>query len=307
MHSITVLMSTYNGDKYIREQIDSLLAQKGVSLSLLIRDDGSSDDTINIIEDYKKKYDSITLIKGDNLGPAWSFIELVNKAPESEYYAFCDQDDVWMSEKLSKAITLMEKRDASHPVMYYSNLMITDESLHEIRKFHDYRYVKENKYNAIVENMAAGCTMVFNKNVRDYVRRISHENTKYIYMHDAWIHLICVFFGEVIYDKNSYIYYRQHGMNVVGTSENKTTFKIISEKISRFFNKTIEPRRKLAESFYYTYSDLLDKADADCLVKIIDYKKNLRSRLALLFDKKICGPSMKSDLRYRLLVLRGLA
>ena len=94
MNKVQVLLSTYNGEKYIKEQIESILNQEGVEVSLLIRDDGSSDRTIEIVKKISEQNNNIILFKGQNMGPARSFMDLVKKSDEVDYYAFADQDDV---------------------------------------------------------------------------------------------------------------------------------------------------------------------------------------------------------------------
>lgn len=94
---ITVLMSTYNGEKYLKEQLDSILNQEQVDLKLLIRDDGSTDGTVNILKEYENSHTNIKWYSGLNLGCGKSFFQLVLDAPKSDYYAFVDQDDVWVT------------------------------------------------------------------------------------------------------------------------------------------------------------------------------------------------------------------
>ena len=105
-------MSTYNGERYLREQIDSILQQIDVEIELIIRDDGSNDGTVQIIEEYASKYPCISYYCGDNVGVGKSFMELLKNAPTADYYAFSDQDDVWLKDKLIravKAITITEQ------------------------------------------------------------------------------------------------------------------------------------------------------------------------------------------------------
>ena len=98
-------MSTYNGQKYIRQQIDSILQQTNVEVNLLVRDDGSKDDTIKILDEYKQE-GKLTYYTGPNLGPQLSFLNLLNNCPKADYYAFADQDDYWEKDKLSTAVKL---------------------------------------------------------------------------------------------------------------------------------------------------------------------------------------------------------
>lgn len=96
MKTVSVLLSTYNGEKYLREQLDSLLVQQGVDLRIIARDDGSKDTTVEILKEYAGKDTRVSFFEGKNVGPAQSFFDLIMKSPDSDYYAFCDQDDVWI-------------------------------------------------------------------------------------------------------------------------------------------------------------------------------------------------------------------
>ena len=109
MKKVCVLMSTYNGEKYLKEQIDSILKQKGVKVNLLVRDDGSTDNTLSLLEEYKKK-GLLDYCCGSNMKPARSFMELLSIAPDSDYYAFSDQDDYWEHDKLFNAVKNTEKK-----------------------------------------------------------------------------------------------------------------------------------------------------------------------------------------------------
>lgn len=118
MYNVCVLMSTYNGGKYLQEQIDSLIGQADVNLTVLVRDDGSSDSTTVILERYKQK-GVLDWYPGENIGSARSFLDLVSRAPYCDYYALCDQDDYWFPEKLSVAISRLEQTDSSKSALYF--------------------------------------------------------------------------------------------------------------------------------------------------------------------------------------------
>ena len=106
--SVCVMMSTYNGQRFLREQIDSILNQKDVQVFLWIRDDGSTDDTVEIVEDYMNRANNIFLIKGRNIGLGCSFMELIYQTPDTyTYYAFSDQDDIWLEDKLSTGVRML--------------------------------------------------------------------------------------------------------------------------------------------------------------------------------------------------------
>ena len=160
MKTVCVLLSTYNGEKYLREQIESLLSQIGVKIIIVARDDGSHDDTISILAEYEKKITYFHYLVGENVGPAQSFFMLMQQAPKADYYAFCDQDDVWDKDKLIIAVDMLEKESPVTPNMYYSNLRIVDQNLTFYRFSHEKPHIQKDRYCVLTENMATGCTYV---------------------------------------------------------------------------------------------------------------------------------------------------
>ena len=301
--TVCVLLSTYNGEKYLKEQLNSLLWQENVGLKIFIRDDGSKDSTLQILDEYSKKDSRITYFVGDNIGPAQSFFDLIIKSPDADYYAFCDQDDVWDKDKLEIAIDFLEKEDDSKPNMYYSNLRIVDQNLQYYRLSHSTPSVQNNKYSVLTEDMATGCTVVFNKTAANFVRSGS---PKYCSMHDTWIYMICKFFGKTIYDFDAHISYRQHENNVVGTYLGKKTKEIYVARIKRLFNRELQPRYNNACNFYKTFGDILESKDKEKVLKVVNYKKSLLNKFSLLFDKEIYASSRNRELRYKLLIILGI-
>ena len=162
MKKIQVLMSTYNGEKYIREQINSILAQTGVEVNLLVRDDGSKDKTLEILKGYKE----IKIIEAKNVGATNSFLELLSLAGEYEFYAFADQDDVWDENKLKVAISKLENYDC--PAIYSGNTRLVDKDLNEIKC--ETLSPITTLGAAIVKNYATGCTIVFNKELMVHLK-----------------------------------------------------------------------------------------------------------------------------------------
>ena len=165
---VVILMSTYNGEKYLREQLDSILAlnTENMKIDLLVRDDGSKDSTKDILQDYAEKYEQIKWYSGKNKGPAYSFIELLNKVNGYDYYAFCDQDDVWKKEKIKAAIDKM-KYTISSPTLYFSAVDIVDQNLNNIMKTKwDFKFSIENSF---IINPAMGCTMILNEELKKII------------------------------------------------------------------------------------------------------------------------------------------
>lgn len=223
MKKVLVLLSTYNGQKYLREQLESLYNQQGVYLHLLVRDDGSKDDTMKILKEYRSKFEEMTIIEGANIGCIKSFFSLIQEAStryaEYDYYAFCDQDDVWESDKLIAAVSKLEGL-SSTTKLYFSSTKLVDAYLNPIAS----KKIRVN--NSIGANIASsrciGCTMVFDKFLLKKASAILPFafkcKTSYLPLHDCWTAMVAYVYGSVIYDDCPRILYRQHGGNVVGAT-----------------------------------------------------------------------------------------
>lgn len=240
---VAVLLSTYNGQKYFREQMDSLLRQVGVSVEIFVRDDGSTDDTIDILKEYSEKNSNIHLNIGKNMGVGNSFMSLVSSVPgDFDYYAFSDQDDIWLDDKLIKAVETIE--NIEDPVLYCSNQTLVDSKGEEIGvRFDEAPDLSSKKI--LVHNKAAGCTMVWNSNLQGLLStHLPSEQLLRNRIHDVWVVMVASVCGKIIYDNNSYILYRQHENNVVGAKES-TGLDVLKEKINKLRNKDLRNGRSL--------------------------------------------------------------
>lgn len=211
---VCVFLSTYNGEKYIKEQIDSILSQEGdFALALYVRDDGSSDKTQSILENYAAIHDNVFWEKGNNIGSTLSFMQLVYQSKYStfDYYAFADQDDVWLLDKISSAIESLQQED--RPALYSSLKMIVDEKL-EIMHQEDIPYQPGLLNVFFRPNAASGCTMVWNSSFHRILTAIRFEWKDGF--HDAWACKLAEVFGVNIFDNTPHILYRQHERNQVG-------------------------------------------------------------------------------------------
>ena len=218
---VQVLMSAYNGQRYIREQIESILAQKGVEVSLLIRDDGSTDRTIEVIEGIDS--DRIRVIRGANIGYKASFITLLTGAEAGyDYYAFSDQDDVWLEDKLITAIRAMEAADG--PSAYCSNPVYVNEGLEAISTCHsnlddlpdgrvDPRWVIATGLYGL------GCTFVWNREMMVLLQKGIGEVSEFPFAHDNYVSVAAPLLGTLVKDREGKILYRQHEKNTSGTKE----------------------------------------------------------------------------------------
>lgn len=300
---VLVLMSTYNGEQFLHEQLDSILNQKNVEATLLIRDDGSIDTSKEIIKKYIQKFpDRIILVESDNIGFARSFSELLRIAymnyNEFRYFAFADQDDVWEAHKLYSAVSLLKNlSDDNLPVTYCSNTALVDRNLKFLKYAWGNRDVTITKPMAMVQSYATGCTMVFNKKaVELYVTHIPKQVSR----HDFLMYQICAFLGKVIYDKNSYIKYRQHGNNQIGRPSFGKRMKIRMQ--GRYKEHVLEKQNRL---FLDAYKDLLSIDDIELLSRVAFYRKSLFTKFALLLDHRIKFDSFEANFFFILKILLG--
>lgn len=302
--TVLILLSSYNGEKYIKEQLDSIFEQT-YPVHILIRDDGSSDGTIDIIQMYMKMHNNIELIKGSNLGFIGSFNALVcdERTNKYEWIAFCDQDDIWLPEKIEKAIEkLSVKYDEEIPTLYYSNLILyydqRDGTQNEMRFKKDPRCTKEKE---LVTHVALGCSFVFNQaTARLYKEGVNNR----MYAHDWQMFCVCEYMGKTIYDHHSYIKYRLHGNNTIGLNH-----KTIGQGITELFRliRTPKPETRVLwfTDFLETYGDKLANEDQEIIKTLVEYKKHLKYRMKLLFRLKYRAYDWKTTMAFKLRTLVG--
>lgn len=282
MDKILVMMSTYNGEKYIDEQITSILTQNNVYIKLLIRDDGSTDRTVEKIRNLKERNSNIELIVGENIGPAKSFMELIRLAnnyySNFNYYAFSDQDDIWLNNKLERAVSLIKDNLSHKYILYASNLNVVNEKLEILYKTENTVY---SYYEYLLRNNVAGCTMVFNKNLCGLLDRYY---PKYIEMHDSWIVRIILSIKNsyFIYDDNSYILYRQHNNNVIGSDN--SLYKKIKYKLNNLFSKKHITSNTSME-LILGYNEYLN-SEKKHILSLLSKKTNFKLKLILFNEFK---------------------
>ncbi len=278
-HKITVLMSTYNGEKYIEEQLESLLNQVGVDLNILIRDDGSTDNTIKILEKYQKNNKQIKWYANNHLGASKSFLDLLKNSPETEFYAFCDQDDVWDKDKLLQAISYLTKFPEDTPNLYYCGQRLVDKDLNFISN----HYVdnKRSDYTNFLISNVAGCTLVINKSLRD---KVNMKTPNFILMHDSWIFKICLALGGNYYvDPKPHLFYRQHGNNAVGLNKG---LKSKIRQMRRYINN-FKIQKQVQELYYFYGKEMIKSYKEFCLEIMNNNKKSFFKRLNLIKNRQI--------------------
>lgn len=213
---VIILISTYNGEKYIQALLDSLYTQTYKNISIILRDDGSTDSTLDIV----RKNSNISYETGNNIGYIKSFLQLIYNAPSADFYMLCDQDDIWLPDKVERAVCAIREKEG--PAIYTSNVLLCDEKLRTQRRT---SFVGcANIWQAFLYNNAVGCTMAFNKKLRERLTSISIKelNIGKVFSHDAWIHRVCFAIGgEGVFDENAYVLYRQHENNAIGCGSNQ--------------------------------------------------------------------------------------
>ena len=305
MNSVAVLMSTYNGERFLREQIDSILNQKDVEVRLFIRDDGSSDRTVSIIKEYLERYDNIGFIQGENVGVGNSFMALVREAGTIfDYYAFADQDDIWMPEKISKAIGAIEKKEG--PWCYCSNQLLVDADGNVIRQRHE-KPIDVSYMQILCNNLVTGCTMVWNRELQMILIRDNDVPSRELLVkriHDVWVAMVAAVTGHIYYDSVSYIMYRQHENNVVGV-KNTGLIREWRKKLAK--PELRSGRSALAKETITGFGDLISDSNInDALNKYANYNISIQKKVALMKDSTVVKYSKESKAMYITKVLIGL-
>ena len=297
--TVCVMLSAYNGMRFIEEQIDSILSQRQVNVILIVRDDGSSDGTVSLLHRYG---DRIRVNQGKNLGVGESFMSMIwNNDIIADYYAFSDQDDVWLPDKLAAAAASLSGYGT--PALYCSNQMLSDGAGN--RTGVRYSAPPEISWLQILcENRVSGCTMVWNRALQHLMqeeqRRASGALLKKR-IHDVWVAAVTALAGTIIYDEKPYILYRQHGDNVVGAKK--------ENRLKLWRKKLRDPalrngRSDLARELLRGYEDRIEDPETlDILHAFADYRVNSGARRKLRSMREVASRSGGSYLSYRVKIL----
>ncbi|MGN8936906.1 glycosyltransferase [Collinsella sp. HCP28S3_E5] len=263
--AIAVVMSTYNGMPYIKRQIESIREQVGVSPQIFVRDDGSSDGTIDYLRGCANR-GILTLIEGENMGVVASFIDALAHVPrEIEFIALSDQDDIWHTDKLSRALGFLLKGRQDIPRLYCSEYTFCDEQMNPTGRSH-LNVIGVRYETLLYETRVSGNTTVFNRALADLVIQAGATD---VFSHDWWVGLIAASLGEILFDDFSSLDYRRLSTSVSPTGG--SSLKILKYRINAFikgdqlaritmqlkhfydlFGNMLEPeKRALAERFIY--------------------------------------------------------
>ena len=272
---VDILLATYNGEKYIKEQIESILNQTYKNIQIIISDDCSKDGTRQILKEYEKNDKIKVFYQEENLGYVKNF-EFLLKQVESNLYMLSDQDDVWKKEKVEKSVEKIENEKLD---LVFGDLEVVDENLNTLYKSYN-RYMhlihKIKKYQKdyrlqYLYNCMTGCTIISRKNWIDKVLPFP-TNSKYM-IHDYWLGLVIALNGKVVYIEEPYILYRQHGKNQVGSKKASKT----ASKLEKVRNISINTRIGTFET-YVMHEEIFNEKLRKQNEKALEYFKMLKNK-----------------------------
>ena len=296
---VAVLISTYDGAKFLEAQLTSLAAQTDVRLEVFARDDGSHDDTLAIMRKHASIWPRLAEpIAGENLGPAKSFLRLLVETPgDFDYYAFCDQDDIWRPDKLSRAVARLERDAPESPGLYCSAVRSVTEDLSPIGEtFRD----SDARFNHLLfENIACGVTLVMNRAARALIA--DNPPVEGVIMHDWWCALVVSALGVVVHDPEPGADYRQHHGNVVGARGGFT--KLL--RMLRHEPRRIYPIYVQAQEFSRLFRSSLSDENRRILDRLLHSRRSLWRRLAFAASRHVVHTRLKHALFMRALMAAG--
>ena len=297
---VQILLSTYNGERYLREQLNSYLSMEGFSqCCVLIRDDGSKDGTQGILQEYAGR-DDFEVVCGENLGWVSSYQWLIQHSnPACMYYAFSDQDDVWLPDKIQKALKLLDSCPADQMALFASRSCVTDEHLQPIGKSVAPRR-GVSYYNAIVQNVLPGHTQIFNRVLRDTIARDGFAQAESV---DWWIYLMGSGLGTVVFDPSCTVLHRQHGDNAVGYQLG--FWGSLHKKLRYIRQGKGNAISRQIQAFYDFYKEELPEEYSLETARYLAGLHTLSSRLKYLSSCQIYRQNRSDDWKFRLLYLFG--
>ena len=282
---VAILLCTYNGERYLHDQLASFQTQAHANWTSWVSDDGSNDSTLALLEAYKQKWPSgkLSIVRGPAKGFAANFLSLTCKPEiEADYYAYADQDDIWMADKLERAVTWLKTVPADAPALYCSRTRLVDEQRNEICL--STLFTKPSSFrNALMQSIAGANTMVFNHAARLLLCEAGADVP--IRSHDWWAYLVVTGCGgKVYYDTEPSLDYRQHTSNLVGTNATwqarlKRIRMLMQGDFRSWNDGNIAALRRLQSKLTLENCEILER-----FAKARDMELKLR-----LFNLKRCG------------------
>lgn len=302
---VNILLSTYNGEKYLREQLDSLLQQTYQNITIYVRDDGSEDHTMNILEEYQTRCDEklnggpqIAILKEEkplNLGYMKSFWTLLRRCEKADYYAFCDQDDVWLPNKVERGVAEMEKEMEDIPLLYSSGFIYCDENM-EITGYPAQISTPVKFKDVLFYTPAYGFTIMINNKLREKAfSATSLEDMP----HDGWCQKIATAMGKFIYDSTVTAKYRRHSNTVTYAASQRFKLMIMWLK-NEIFGSGMEEYYRVLRHFYEEYEKELSRRDKEMLQGFMKKENTISCYMERLFWKERLRPSLGGEIALRI-------
>lgn len=277
--SLAILLATYNSEKYLREQLNSLFGQTYQDWKLFVHDDGSSDNTLSIVKEYATKHSNIVILDFPPTGGAKSNFMHMLSCVEAEYYMFCDHDDVWINTKVELTLKKMKEAEMSFPnlpIIVHTDLYVVNENLQIVHpSFWKYEGIYPSEINTFemlaAFNLTTGCTMMINARAKEVTPNDSSE----VMMHDSWITAAVLWAkGKVVEIDLPLVLYRQHGDNCLGANQPHISVINILKNILFILNENGRRFR------------MLNKVGHISLFTYIKYKMLGRKKLLSYINKK---------------------
>ena len=267
--NVEVLLATFNGEKYLAEQLDSLLAQEDVSVSLLVSDDGSQDKTLEILDAYKNSFTEFRILDGPKLGPQANFFHLLLKSA-GQYIALCDQDDIWEKTHLKNSVVRLS---STGPSVTFSAVTEFSNDSSMLNQIWPRKIRVDNIENFLFENQARGCTIVMN---RSFVEIVNTKHPEHSVMHDWWIALVGISIGCLSANAQPEVRYRLHKNNFVGASPTFKSKVWRTGKILRSGSQILVAQIEDLNSIHSTIMNEKSRISTSIWIKPVKMKKLLR-------------------------------
>jgi len=296
---VQILLSTHNGARFLTHQLETLRSQDYPQISILIRDDGSNDDTLQILEEYCRKHQRFAFYSGHRMGAGASFFDLLEHAdPDAAYYHFCDQDDHWLKDKLTRAVNKLENAPSDLPLLYCSRVVIGNAELKPLR-LSDLPMRGLSFANAMVECPVWGSTVSINPKARELALK---QLPTFFSMHDSWLYLIISAFGLVLYDGSPTMVHRRHDQNF---SQIPATSRDRLHVVWRRYRKRGKecPMARQAAEFQRLFGEQLAPDKRAVLDRFLDARKHWWTRIRYACRREVYHQSRAGNLLLTLLLM----
>lgn len=294
---VTVILATYNGERFLPEQLRSLERQTRRPDRIVLRDDGSSDQSTEMVVQWANSINlPLQIVSGPRLGPARSFLQALQDAEPADVYMFSDQDDVWLPMKVERALGFIHWGANAPPILYASRLVVVDEQLRAIKLTPS--PIGLTFSSAVCESVLTGCTMAFNAVFREKITRIVPHHA---IMHDWWFYLLATAAATLVFDDTPTILYRQHGKNTIGAGS--VGLAQILERIKRFAGPNSAVRSRQLQELLELHGPTIDPAASMLLRQLLAARHSLSTRFGVAFTAQLRRQSFVSQISTRLAIL----